>query len=39
MMGWAAGLMLDNALVLGVVLILVIAVYLVRQGKIPGSGK
>jgi PKD repeat protein len=39
MMGWAAGLMLDNAPVLGVVLILVIAVYLVRQGKFPGSGK
>jgi len=39
MIGWAADLMVNNAIVLAGVLILIIAVYLVRQGRFPGSGQ
>jgi beta propeller repeat protein len=39
MIGWAADLMVNNAIVLAGVLILIIAVYFVRQGRFPGSGQ
>ena len=39
MIGWAADLMVNNSIVLAGVLILIIAAYLVRQGRFPGSGQ
>ena len=39
MIGWAADLMMNNVIVLAGIIILVIAAYVVRQGKLPGSGR
>jgi beta propeller repeat protein len=36
MMGWAAGLIVDNAVILVAVIILAIVVYRVKQGRFPG---
>ena len=39
MLSWAAELVANNAVILAVVIILVIAVYLVWRGKSPGAGQ
>jgi PKD repeat protein len=39
MMGWAAGLVAGNAIVIVIIFVLVIAVFIFRQGKFPGSGR
>jgi beta propeller repeat protein len=39
MMAWAAGLVMNNAVIVVAVIILAIAVYLVMQRRFPGSGR
>jgi beta propeller repeat protein len=39
MIGWAAGLVMSNAFLLVAIIILAGAVYLIKQGRYPGSGR
>jgi hypothetical protein len=39
MIGWAADLMINNAVILVAIIILITAVFFVRQGRFPGSGQ
>jgi PKD repeat protein len=39
MIEWVVGLVANNIVILGVVIIVIIAVYLYRQGKFPGLGR
>jgi hypothetical protein len=39
MMGWAAGLVMNNIVILMAIILLAITVYLVRRGRLPGSGR
>jgi hypothetical protein len=39
MLSWATGLVVNNAVILAVIIVLVIAVYLVWRGKFPGAGQ
>jgi hypothetical protein len=39
MMGWAAGVMMKNAVIVAVIIILAIAAYVITQRRFPGSGR
>jgi len=39
MMGWVAGLVMNNVVIIVAVIFLIIAIYLFRQGWFPGSGR